>query len=797
MRKVVLMVSLIFSLAVNSREYSVRFFDETDGLSHGHVSEVLQDSTGVIWIATWNGLNRYNGTHFESFKAAQGQGLDVPNDIIRRLYLREDNNLLCRIEDRVLLFNTAQCRFDTLSREEEGLAYQKLHKQIKPDQQPLPVGKDRQYGRTTLPNILNDYEDHQGNIWSVALFNGLYLSTPLPEVGKHINHQEVRTIYERSDGSVLASVREGKCLQVFDAELNSAGFMDANGGMHQAPVSFGSLVYCIYETRDGRLLLGRKPGGLIELADGRQRVYDQMPNAYDIGEDREGRLWVATFGAGLWRSDGRHEDGAYRWLMVEGTEDMQIRRLVFTEDDAMLCATTSGLVVVDNILSAAPHVRRHQRETGNPHSLNTNAVMSIFIKEGIVYIGTEGGGVNTLPLAEIYAEHPSFSYITTRDGLMSDIVYEITNWSNHELLIQGNTALNLYNTRTRQITTFSKSYFGSAADSKWGEVKPIELDRNVLLVAPVSGIVALDKTALQPIHDSIRIMLSSIERNGKREYCVDPLNEITLAPHQRSLMLSFAALDYRNHGELLYSTRLYKKGEEAAWSAPSTVSDIFIQDIRPGEYFLEIRSTNAYGHMQNNTRRIAIHVIPTFTESTWGWLLMGALALAIVVVITVVTLQLRTSRKKRAETLEAYLNLQERLSVYEQQQKQNPHFQVPEIISSGYTSENEQFMNTLHHFLEENLSNSELLIEDIAASTNMSRASLNRKMKELFNLTPRDFIQAARIKHACSLLETTDMSAKEVAYACGFSDQRYFSKCFKADTGKTPTEWRTSKSAKA
>ena len=34
------------------------------------------------------------------------------------------------------------------------------------------------------------------------------------------------------------------------------------------------------------------------------------------------------------------------------------------------------------------------------------------------------------------------------------------------------------------------------------------------------------------------------------------------------------------------------------------------------------------------------------------------------------------------------------------------------------------------------------------------------------------------------------MATKEVAYACGFSDPRYFSKSFKANTGKTPTEFR-------
>jgi transcriptional regulator GlxA family with amidase domain len=115
---------------------------------------------------------------------------------------------------------------------------------------------------------------------------------------------------------------------------------------------------------------------------------------------------------------------------------------------------------------------------------------------------------------------------------------------------------------------------------------------------------------------------------------------------------------------------------------------------------------------------------------------------------------------------------------------------IPEILAPGYTSENEKFLNTLHVFMEQHIGDNNMSIDDIAKVTCMSRSSLNRKMHELFNLTAKDFVQAARIKHACNLLRTTDMATKEVAYACGFSDPRYFSKSFKANTGKTPTEYK-------
>ncbi|MGM9825204.1 MAG: helix-turn-helix domain-containing protein [Paludibacteraceae bacterium] len=169
--------------------------------------------------------------------------------------------------------------------------------------------------------------------------------------------------------------------------------------------------------------------------------------------------------------------------------------------------------------------------------------------------------------------------------------------------------------------------------------------------------------------------------------------------------------------------------------------------------------------------------------------------LLVTIAITIQSTRIRYHRKQRQQTLSAYLDLQERYLainnrpsvVNEKQPEPQPSL---EIIAPGYTSENEKFLNALRQFMEQNIGNAEMTIDDLANVTHMSRSSLNRKMHELFNLSAKDFVQTARIKHACELLRATDMAAKEVAYACGFSDPRYFSKSFKASTGSTPTEYR-------
>jgi AraC-like DNA-binding protein len=94
-------------------------------------------------------------------------------------------------------------------------------------------------------------------------------------------------------------------------------------------------------------------------------------------------------------------------------------------------------------------------------------------------------------------------------------------------------------------------------------------------------------------------------------------------------------------------------------------------------------------------------------------------------------------------------------------------------------------------FVEENLSNSDANVGDMAAAAAVSRSGLQRKLKQAMGITPQDLLREARIKRACQLLRQTDKTVAEVAYACGFSDPKYFSRSFKQSTGLSPTEYKT------
>ena len=744
----------------------------------------------MIWIATYNGLNRFDGYRFVAFKAADSDGLSMPSDRIRKMELTSDNNILCLIDDDyVVLFNTRTCRFEALSQEAENAALERMRVHHN-----MNLWKEKEVytdlGNLHLKNIRRDDIDRQGNHWLID-DHGIFVATPVHPRGTRINQEEVRAMTRLHNGSIVTSGRSSKQVIVYDSAFHLIGYVHPDGHLSKTPASFGDQPYCFYESRDGKhSWIGCKPGCLLRGDNDPHRPnierYEYVRNVYEIAEDANGTVWAATYGFGLWKQQG----GTF--VQIPGTETMSIRRLLITDDNTILAATSKGLLVVDK-----RGLRLHQREGNRPASLSNNIVMCMYLHNGQLYVGTEGGGINLLKGNDLHADVLEFEHLTKADGLHTDIIFDIMPWSENELLIQGNSALSIINHKF-EIINFGKSFFQTPENRPFilGETWPIDLGDGRILLAPLDGLLVLNKSELRPETEPIRIALSAIYLEGKPNYAVDKLNRITLAPNERSMGVQFAALDYRGNDEILYQTHFYKEGnEEHPWDAPSKLSQFLVQDLTPGNYIFEVRSTNALGQWQDNTRRLQITVTPTFWESTAGWILQIGLLLLITVAITVQTVRVRMHRQQRAQTLEAYLEVQERYLLVSNQpatgeQQQAEPLPIPEILVPGYSSMNDRFLNTLHQFMEQHISDNNLSIDEIADVTNMSRSSLNRKMHELFNLSAKDFVQAARIKHACNLLRTTDMAAKEVAYACGFSDPRYFSKSFKANTGKTPTEFR-------
>ena len=85
----------------------------------------------------------------------------------------------------------------------------------------------------------------------------------------------------------------------------------------------------------------------------------------------------------------------------------------------------------------------------------------------------------------------------------------------------------------------------------------------------------------------------------------------------------------------------------------------------------------------------------------------------------------------------------------------------------------------------------EVTLATVAHQVRLHPAYLSRLFKRVMGVGFKDFVTQRRIRRACKMLVDTRLLIGEVAHACGFSRQSYFTRCFKKRTGMTPSEYRS------
>ncbi|MFN8239917.1 MAG: two-component regulator propeller domain-containing protein [Bacteroidales bacterium] len=83
----------VFTVPANSQNYTIRRFTTENGLSHNNVRTMAMDSTGFLWIATWDGLGRFDGYQFKNYYHIPGDTTTIPYFSIQNLYVDRRNFL--------------------------------------------------------------------------------------------------------------------------------------------------------------------------------------------------------------------------------------------------------------------------------------------------------------------------------------------------------------------------------------------------------------------------------------------------------------------------------------------------------------------------------------------------------------------------------------------------------------------------------------------------------------------------------------------------------------------------------
>ena len=822
-------------------------YDEGNGVSSSHITQLLQDELGFMWFATWNGLCRYDGYEFRTFKPAVGDGCHMSTDRIRDIGLLPGGQILCQTDEGYYLFNLHNYQFRDLSDKEQAQAADQIKRYRQ--SRSLLSSKTFQWtdaqqtqwtlrsdGRLTYLSdaaqpvdypLATDFHtlsfmmvDQQGNLW--ALDNGCIYKFCTDIQRTHQltiePREEVKCLFGDRQGRYWVATKGDQALRVYDGSNDKLiGYLGRDGRIHQGYTRFGAAIYCMHESKDGTLWLGSKPDGLFRLrptiatsnSDHRSEnaasdhhfsfltSHFSFPfGVYHIAEDRYGRVWVATLGGGICYTGNPLAEKPTFMVPRQFPKDkgQRVRYLHVTKGDVMLAASGTGLWVARLEKDADKmRFRLHERESGRANSLSCSATMDVTEDaQGHLFVSTESGGINQITSPNLLADTLSFRHFTDSFHAQgSDIVQSLSLLPDNGLMAVGSHLVTLmdssFNSRVLDARYFQNDY-------RFSEAHPTALGRNRWLFGLTDG--AFITTIQQKASSTAkpRLVLTSVSvQGGSSDYAAGMADSIVLSSDERSLTVRFAALDYSASEHISYAFRLLtNEYEDTPWNYIGHDRSATLLDLKPDTYQLEIRSTNADGEWQDNVRSMTIIVTPTFWEAWYGQLLIVLICLALLAAILYTYLYIKRIKRQQRETLEKYLAMIEVRGEKEEVRGEEPEVRGEMIEVRGEEEETKDpMLERIMSYIEEHISDSDIGVGDMAAAAAVSRSGLQRKLKQAMGITPQDLLREARIKRACQLLRTSNKTVAEVAYACGFSDPKYFSRCFRQSTGQSPTEYKT------
>lgn len=394
MKKLILLllICLCVPLAASithDNDIRIQHFGESDGFSEALVQHMIQDRQGYIWLATWDGLRRYDGYRFETFKTRPGD--NCPLETNRFSYLAEDGNgnIICRSNEKSYLFNTQSHRFEIYNKKVKTKVYHASEAVKK------LVAQIKDYENIEVRILLTD---RQQGIWT-------YTHRGLERLSQTSQTARTQKIAQQGE-EVVSALLTDRQNQLWAADKNGyirisrkgtpMRWLATDGTLHTTPVCFGNAAYCLYEDSKGIVWIGAKPGGLFRLtpANGRFIVKRFVPDeydaysinnesVYDIAEDTEHRLIIATFGGGM-NIGIQQTDGSMRFvhcgnqLKIYPKDGLLSRCVWLLSDGTALLGTNDGLYTVSlNEPYEKMHFYVNRRQPDRASSLSNNYVMEI------------------------------------------------------------------------------------------------------------------------------------------------------------------------------------------------------------------------------------------------------------------------------------------------------------------------------------------------------------------------------------------------------------------------------------
>ncbi len=381
------LVCVAGSLFAGRRDIRFRHISLKDGLSQSGVPSILQDSKGFMWFGTQDGLNRYDGYTFKTYRPEAGN----PNSL-------SGNYILSLLEDRrgVLWIGTLGAGLNKFDREKEEFT----HFRFRPDD---PTGLSH--------DIVNAiHEDRSGQLW-FGTINGL--NTFHRETGTFTHYRVIPgdptslgdnmiwVIYEDRSGTLWIGTSRG--FNKFDRKTGTCvrytGERGEPGNSQRPGDRMGNRISAIHEDGSGVFWIGTGNGlKRFDRETGKYTVSLEGKIITGIYEDRAGVLWIGTMGGGVSTFDRETEEFVHYRADPKNPTGLGSDRIltIYEDRSGSLWVGTDGKGI-NRFDRQTGKFRHYRNDPDDPDSLSHNDVYS-FVEDrtGVLRVGTSGGGLDIL-----------------------------------------------------------------------------------------------------------------------------------------------------------------------------------------------------------------------------------------------------------------------------------------------------------------------------------------------------------------------------------------------------------------
>lgn len=358
-----------------------------------------------------------------------------------------------------------------------------------------------------------------------------------------------------------------------------------------------NFISSFYLTRDSTLLVGTSFQGAglfsFNIRQGRFKQISQIPpNSYvlDIFEDHLGNIWT-----------GSVSRGAFYYNPKTGKRG--------------------------NI---------HFGEKVNGKIVNEYTVLDIFEdSEQTLWFATVGGG-----LIQLNKNGKTFKRFTTKNGLLSNVVYSILEDNEKQLWVSTLKGLVRFNMRTEEVTVYTKS--NGLITNQFNHSSAYKAPNGALYFGSLKGLIEFDPKAFDQVEAAPPTYITSLEINNQEirpgethsplQKSILFVDSITLQHNQNNFSIAFVALDYASPKAIRYKYKM--KGIDQSWNYLTTNRQAYFTDLAPGSYEFILRAMSATGSWTGEEKRLFIKIAPPFWRTGVAYLFY-ILLIATVIYLTV------------------------------------------------------------------------------------------------------------------------------------------------------------------